>query len=114
MTGPDDAVPPPLTPRAAGDIRTPQVVAGFFLGGGLAWSLRFVLMEAAEEMSAGAGPILLAAFGPTVVLLCTMWWCATHGRRGWAVGMAIYAAVAGLLAFGVGAYIWIACSGTRI
>ena len=103
------AVPDPVKPGASG-VRWTQIFAGFGLGIAIAWGLRlslFALLASRIETSTEAA--LFAALFPTAVLVAAIFWAARTGRKAWAIGMAIYAGVGGLLVGGTAAIVYVAC-----
>lgn len=106
-------VPVPPTPgrdpRRAGesDVHWKQVLAGFGITllasqvAGVAASIPLyvmVLVDAAGGAVPVAAPLAVLGFvvGPATAVFA-IWWFARHGRKGWAVGGAIYAALCVLL-----------------
>ena len=111
-------IPSGRDPRKPGsEVRGSQVFAAFLVGGAATWALRillFSLLSDAIRRSDTPAPGLFAALFPTAVLVTAILWAGRTGRKAWAIGMAIYAAVGGLLVGGTAAFIYVVCSGMKI
>ena len=109
-------VPDPVKPGAGG-VRWTQVLAGFGLGLVGSNGLRFLLIAAlgdAIDRSGSLAAALAVFLLPTAILIGAILWAARTGRKGWAIGMAIYAGVGGLLVGGTALFVYVACSNFKI
>jgi hypothetical protein len=107
-TNPPDPLPAPQEPvpdpERAGRIRGGEIMAGFAIGLAISWVLRLLLLGVTwlaypdwnvEEMWAPFG--IFVVFAPTAALCTALVWAIRTRRKPWAIGMAIYAGVGGLL-----------------